>query len=448
MTRLHRASLASERGAALIVALIVLTVVSALASVVMMSAIATDDVTMRDTNYKNALEASEAGLQVGLYRLNMVYPDANHCVGDGAQTPGSTGLCASSSYTLGNGSTYQYWSSLPLSSSQTCAGEPLNGIDVSQRCITALGVSNGVSARSQIRVASFTAAPLFPVAGLIGLKNVTLNGNAAVTGSSASNVSVSAVGNATSQGIVLGPGGTYSHSGNANGGTVATLSAPLVLSPVSPGNSATVNSDARIVNGINNAGTSGTPVTPYDQASATGVSFDPTTRTLTLSGNGSLQLGGGVYNFCELDTTGKASLSIAPGVQAEIFIDSPDDPGSGCPSGTGDLNLAGNGAVNPSGNPLALQLYVYGLNNGSGTVSVTGNGVFYGVVYAPLSQVTLSGNGVIDGAVAGRTSTVSGNGFNFDTRTSTLQASTNGLSYRTAWAQCSPTYSPSSPGTC
>ena len=87
-----------------------------------------------------------------------------------------------------------------------------------------------------------------------------------------------------------------------------------------------------------------------------------------MSGNAVLTLGGGVYNFCELDISGKGSLAIAAGVESEIFIDSPDDPGSGCANNTGNVDLSGQSAVNPSQNPLSMQLYVYGLNNGKGTV--------------------------------------------------------------------------------
>ena len=52
-------------------------------------------------------------------------------------------------------------------------------------------------------------------------------------------------------------------------------------------------------------------------------------------GNSSLTLGGGLYNFCEIDMSGQASMTMASGVIAEIFIDSPDDPDSGCASGSG-----------------------------------------------------------------------------------------------------------------
>lgn len=440
----------------MLVALMVLIVVSLLATAAIATAVQTNNSTDRDANYKNALEAAEAGLQIAVYRLNMLAPTPTSCLGDTIVTSvPASGWCQSSVTTLGNGSTYQYWTTPIVSTSFTCVGEPLLDSetdgqvsdDVAQRCVTAVGTADGVTARSQIRTAAFTAEQLLPVAGVTGLNDVTESGNAKVNGSSGSNGTVAMSGNASSVGVDLGPAGNYTHSGNSSGGPVTTLSSPIVLSPVSPGNSATTNENSRISNGIYNADNpNATPEVPYDQASSQGVTYTASTRTLSISGNGSLTLGGGLYNFCELDMSGNASLAIAAGVEAEIFVDSPDDPNSGCPSGTGNVNLSGNGTVNPSENPLALQLYVYGLNDGNGTATISGNGNFYGVLYAPNSQVTISGNGIISGGLAGRTVTISGNGFNWDSRAGTLQASSTGLYFRTAWAQCTPAYTTSAPG--
>lgn len=439
----------------MIIAICVLLVVILLSTAAVATSVQTNAVTRRDANYKNALEAAEAGLQVALYRLNMDQPASTGCVGDTFESTPDDGIwCTSSVTSLGNGSTYQYYTSQGLGSGQTCVGEQLNGNDISQRCVTAVGVSNGVTARSQIRTGTFTAAPLFQIAGVTGLNQVSLSGNGAVNGVSGSNGNVGLNGNANSQGIDLGPAGTYTHSGNASGGTVSPIPT-IVLNPVNPGNSATTNDDSRITNGIYNAAhPTSTPETPYDQASSGGVSFNASTRTLSISGNGSLTLGGGLYNFCELDMSGNAQLSIASGVEAEIFIDSPSDPNSGCASGTGSVNLSGNGAVNPSQNPLALQLYVYGdpsyvYNSGksdSDTATISGNGNFYGVLYAPNSAVTLSGNGVVDGGVAGEAVDITGNGFNWNDTVASIQASTTNTYFRTAWAQCTPSYTASSPG--
>jgi Tfp pilus assembly protein PilX len=443
----------------MMIAIIALFIVTTLAAAAVAVGVQTNRSTRQDTNRKMALEAAEAGLQVALYRLNMLNVDATACIGDApisATNIPLTGWCQSSKTALGNGASYQYYTTPVLGTSATCAGLRILDGDVTQRCVTSVGFGpNGAQARSQVRTAAFAAQPLFPVAGVVGLSSVGLSGNAKVNGSTGSNGSVTANGNATSQGIVLGPGGSYSHSGNASGGTVSNLSSPITLGPVDPGTSnqsllancptrqaagyPACNDDYRITNGL-----ASPLVVPYDQSS--GISWTPATRTLTLSGNSSLTLGGGLYNFCELDLSGNAQIAIAAGVQAEIFIDSPDNPNSGCPAGSGNVSFTGNGAVNAAQNPLAIQLYVYGRNDFSGTASISGNGNFYGILYAPKSQVSISGNGIVSGGVAGRTVSISGNGFNWDSRAATLQASSTGLYYRVAWSQCTPTWTGTNPG--
>jgi hypothetical protein len=242
---------------------------------------------------------------------------------------------------------------------------------------------------------------------------------------------------------------------------VSKESAPIVLSPVDPGTSNQTslancpsrqaagypycNDDYRITNGIATAQHPSTPTIPYDQASGN-ITYNATTRVLSLSGTASLTLGGGLYNFCEIDASGQSTISLAATVQAEIFIDSPDDPGSGCSNGTGNFSMTGGASfINPTGNPLSLQLYAYGLKNGKATLSYSGNAAFVGTIYAPQSIVSLSGNGTVTGAIAGRQVTLNGNAFNWDSRDATLQATATGVYYRTAWAQCTSAYSNTTP---
>jgi hypothetical protein len=449
------ARLADTEGSAIVIAVVVLLIVTILAGAVISVGVQTNGSTRRDANKKNALEAAEAGLQVALYRINMLNPQNTLCVGDLTQaTVPASGWCASSVYSLGNGASYQYYTTpiLPAgvdAQGKPCVGEQFVDTTVSERCIMAIGTSNGVTARSEVRTAAFTAKPLFPVAGVTGLLGVTMSGNANVSGETGSNRAVSLTGNANSNGIVLGPGGSFTHSGNASGGTVSQLQTPIVLSNVNPGTSSqsslancpgrqlsgypACNDNYRIANGLLTP-----PVTPYDQSSGN-VTYTASTRSLTLTGNSSLTLGGGLYNFCSISASGNSVITIAATTQAEIFIDSPDDPNSGCPAGSGGMSMSGNAAWdNQSNNPLALQLYLYGLNNGSASLSLSGNANFTGVIYAPTTNITMSGNGKITGAIAGRQVSISGNGLNYDSRTATLQATTTGVYYRSAWAQCTP----------
>jgi Tfp pilus assembly protein PilX len=438
--RTVRVRLRAEDGIALVAALTVLLVVSLLAAAAVTVGLQTLASSRHDADRKSALEAAEAGLQIAAYRLNMLDPanassHPSSCIGDAVASADGTGTCASSVTTLGNGSSYRYWTTPVLGSGDTCVGLTLTSNQaLAQRCITSAGTANGITERSQTRVAAFTAAPFFPVAGVTGLKSVSLVGNATINGAGASNVTVSANGNSTATSNVLGPAGAATTTGNASLGTTTRLTGPLVLDPVQSGTSVATNDDYRITNGL-----ASPRVAPFDQSSGN-VTFNPSTRALAMSGSSSLTLAGGIYNFCSFSAAGNANITLASLVSAEIIIDSPDDPGSGCPAGSGTFSLAGNATwTNISQSPTALQIFVYGLNNGSNTVTFVGNAAFYGVLYAPQSTVNLSGNGTFTGAISGANVNLNGNAFNWSPSASTLQGNTTGAYYRTAWAQCVPT---------
>jgi Tfp pilus assembly protein PilX len=457
-----RRRLRREEGSVLLIALIVLSIAGVLAATTVAVSVQTNHSTRRDANYKNALEAAEGGLQVALYRLNMMRPDDQYCVGDVVASPNGTGTCASSSYALGNGTTYRYYTTPALSGTATCVGATLASTSyIAQRCITAVGTANGITARSQIRAAAFGAEPLFPYGGITGVNGITNGNNATINGSEASNRTITAGSNTViTGGVVLGPGASFSGSGSP---VQHTLPSPIVVDPVDPGSSnqtllaacparqaagyPSCNDDYRITDGINDP--SGN-TKPYDQSS--GFSFNASTRTLTTSNSHpSITLGGGLYNFCEVDILNNATISLAVGVKAEIIIDSPDDPGSGCATGTGNLNIKNNVTwSNPANDPTALQIYVYGASNGTNTVNFKNNGGCECVLYAPQSTVTLSHNSNgsdLNGAVLGQTVIVPNNfNFTFNGLAGTIQARSTGVYFRSAWAQCIPESNPSTPG--
>lgn len=276
--------------------LIIMLIVSGLVAASISGALSTNSSSRRDANAKAALQAAEASLGVAAYRLNMLQPDASHCVGSVVASP-TSGYCQSGSETMGNGASYVYYMSPALGSTGTCVGLALSSqMALTQRCITAVGTANGVSERAQIRVAAFAAVPLFPYNGIIGLNGVTVANNAVVNAYVASNKVITEQNNASMTGYVLGPGGSIAVSNNATPGTGTQLTpqqGPIVLQAVDPGNTATTNSDYRIANYLANPAN---PATPYDRA--TNVAFDAATRVLTVSNNASLTLGGGAYNFC------------------------------------------------------------------------------------------------------------------------------------------------------
>jgi hypothetical protein len=344
-------------------------------------------------------------------------------------------------------------------------GNQLAGNNWGQRCVTATGTVNGVSARVQVRASTYAAIPVFPVPGIIGLTSLSDGNNSTINGWEATNGTFTVNNGVTMTGCQLGPGATQS-----GGPSCAALSSPIVLNPVDPGTSHLTiasgqcgtppngepafqgtfcNDDYRITNGI-----AGIRTQPNDIVSGvSGTDWDPANRILSITHpNVTITLTGGVYNFCEFDMPNNAQITLAPGVRTEIIIDSPDDPGSGCPATcpltdncagqkTGQFNFNNNDTwTNPALDPLALQIYAYGWNNGQAPFNMYNNTVTYGLVYAPQSIVTLghgSTNDFLTGAVAGKQVAVTNNfHFTYWNAAGSLQARATGVYWRTWWSQC------------
>lgn len=93
---------------------------------------------------------------------------------------------------------------------------------------------------------------------------------------------------------------------------------------------------------------------------------------------------------------------------------------------SGNVDIAGQGVLNGGdtadtmGKP--IDFAVYGTAQGDGSIttneqsiSITGNGVFSGIIYAPNAQLQFGGNGGAFGAVVGNDVTINGNGaFHYD----------------------------------
>jgi Tfp pilus assembly protein PilX len=435
--------LRDDSGVALVIVLFVLVIAGLLAGAIVAAAVHSSDTTNRNGNLNAAVAAADAGLDVATYRINMLEPTSGNCVTNAVVAPTSGQCPEDGPESVGNGGTYEFWTSPTMAAGATCAGLQIDSKDASiaQRCVTSIGTVNGVSARVQERVAAFTSTPLFPTA-LLGLSSVTISNNATigtpqVPALVGTNGQLTVGGGTTMMtGYELGPGAPTPSIGNGAttgpGGERTAAQGPFVLAPVNPGNSATVNDDSRITSGL-------------DPSSK--VAFNPATRVLSMGNNSSLTLGGGTYNFCNFTATNNANITIGATVKTQIYIDSPDDPNSGCAAGTGNFSLSQNDTfTNSSGDPTAAQLYVYGFNNDTNVVNFYNNTNTYISIYAPQSQVILSpsNNTTMDGAIAAYQVTVGNAGhFTFDGEDSYLTAGTTGLYYRTAWEQCPPT--PTSP---
>jgi hypothetical protein len=424
-----------EAGFALPSAIIILFVVTMLTSAAIVVATQSSTSTTRDNNVKAEVEAAEAGLHVASYRLNQLLPSSVQCIAEAAISTELT-QCKDSPEPLGNGATFQYWTTLPLKVGESCAGRTVQAIEAGTivRCVTSEGVVNGVKpgVRLQTQVKASTLAPLFPVNGLVGLESVVVAPNAIVKAKGATNGTFKIENNASVEGVTLGvsaPAGQPEVGAGASSGPVTRESKNFTLAPVNTGNSATENSNFRIENGLTKPKTA-----PYDAGSK--VEYSKETRTLEVGINGELTLGGETYNFCNFVMNNNTTVNIAEGAKVKIYIDSPNDPGSKCIAGDGKFRMSTNSNfVNPSKDPTALQIYVY--DNSGGTVEFSNNIVFYGVIYAPNSTVSVKNNAEIFGAVAGKVTELKNNAtFNADKRVENIQITTPPTYRRALWEQC------------
>lgn len=112
---------------------------------------------------------------------------------------------------------------------------------------------------------------------------------------------------------------------------------------------------------------------------------------MSISGRSTVTLASGTYHYSSLDIKGQGTLNLSgPTV---IFV-------------SGPVDIAGNGIATSSNSPPNLIIYVIT----DDTVKITGNGNFYGGIYAPDSHVQVSGNGDLYGAVVANTYHQAGNG--------------------------------------
>lgn len=140
------------------------------------------------------------------------------------------------------------------------------------------------------------------------------------------------------------------------------------------------------ITGTTTAASALTPMTPVSIPSSL-----TNSGPLTVNGQNTVTLGAGTYYFSSIDISGGGKLNVTGA--ATIYV-------------AGDVNVSGDGIATASNLPTNLTINVQGSRN----VSVSGDGDFFGKVYAPQSSISVTGNGDLYGALIGDTFSDSGNG--------------------------------------
>lgn len=224
--------------------------------------------------------------------------------------------------------------------------------------------------------------------GAYGGSNVGTNGDIGTNGIAAGVINLS--GNSSINGDAnTGAGGTVTLSGNAEvNGTTDDSCSENFSSVTVPSSLSGLSSSGSYSLGSNN--TAALNAGDYKFSS------------MAISGNAILTLSGTInIYFTEsssdaLKITGNGKIIVASGATINVYTN-------------GKCDLSGNGVVNNTSLPENFLIYSTYSGSADG-VKITGNGNFYGAIYAPDTQIKVTGNGDVYGALVGSTLTVTGNG--------------------------------------
>ncbi|MEX2196457.1 MAG: hypothetical protein WD844_14325 [Thermoleophilaceae bacterium] len=412
-----RRRIRSEDGVAMTVAMFTLAVIALFSALIASTAGQLGETSNQDRDSKRALGAAEAGINTALHRLNNAPTPLDNLgcftdvqlgvLAEATPVPGvvatgdvplsvQAGHCPGAAGRAGNDGTYTYFITL-LNNGQHCDAQyttqtevtsllalGIGGISVLRRCITSIGVVNGVQRRVQREV--YSEFRLFQ--GLIGTGDVTV--------STLANLGTSHVG---SNGLVTMAGGSlfggqveiYGEDEPQIFATgvwgVTHRADPWILDPVevSDINAGTITCVGPLI------------LIPCDTSVA---GLHPASRRVRVPTGYTVTIAAGDHYICELSVTGG---SLLVGGEARVFID--DD----CPAGEG-FTMQG-GLVNATGIVSAenLQIYV----EGDSTVSIRGGVLATAniTLYAPRSSVVVEQGGgllapIVKGSISAESITI------------------------------------------
>jgi hypothetical protein len=396
------ALLRSESGVAVPTVLVIITIGLGMAGAAAVAAIDAQRGSVRDEDSKQGIAAADAGALRALFHQNKLKTtqEAPCVVASGGQltqaTVESDGWCPQHTGTVG-GAGYSYRVSAPVDQPPV-PGEPAR----SEVTIVSVGTSDEVSRRIAATSTKLTGAGLLSGASVMGLDGVTLDSNAEVNGNVASNGDIVMSSNSLLCGNAqYGVGHSLLISGNAEQcDEYSQAEGELTLPMVDQGDVPTNNSNGRFFT--------------EDIKQGNDVTWNATTRTLTLDSNSALTLGGTVpYSFCKLELKSNSTLYIAEGAQVRIFFDAPEnciDPSDGQPYSESDepvrqFVMSSNTKItNTSGDPTTAAFLMVGSETISTIAELNSNSHVNIdlILYAPFTDIELDSNSTFRGAIAGQ----------------------------------------------
>jgi hypothetical protein len=353
--------------------------------------------TLRDSDSKQALAMAEAGVSEALLHYNRVI------------TSGASSCVVSSGGTIQLAAPSGAWCA-PVSGTTTQGGYKYSVAPSAGHLeIVSLGNSQGVTRRVQVSADSVSGQGTFSSATVKARNLISLSSNAEIRANAGTNGDMTLAGNSRLCGTgSVGVGRAFTLASTAHHymdqtctGTGSLTRKPLALPAVNQGNAATVNDNGRLFGSDPRTG-------------GTKVSWNASTRTLNLSSNSSLTLGGSVYSFCKLTMSSNTALYIAPGAAVTIFFDSPE--ACGLAAGTKQIDLSSNSRITATGGSATrVAILMVGSDTVQTKVQLSSNTQVAGaceqnfVIYAPRTDVNFNSNSTYCGALAANTITMASN---------------------------------------
>jgi Tfp pilus assembly protein PilX len=435
-----------QDGVAMPVAIGALTVTAGLAAGTFAVSLEGQHASARDRDSKRALAAAEAGLQMAFLKLSEVRPTDSQCVTTAAVLPGTAhsgapaslaqagtaaaGECPSHTAQLGNGARYRYVIATPTSG--TCAAVTTSESPEKDRCITSIGIVNGVQRRLQSKMLYTPPLKPFFDAGLVARDDVIIRNNETnVASTVGANGSVTVTNGTKVNGkITLGPDADWSFT--TGGGTLDNKQPTYRDDPFE-------FAEQELIDGLYAASKA-----TNDNGSLSSSFYSSGTRAFAMGNDTSYTLNGGTYNFCSFTMNQGAKLRVTAGQVAKIYIDSPRRTGSGCaaPEPNGQYVQAQSSEVNREygADPAQLELYVYGrADDGMGNPGIDlGNAAWlYAGVYAPdASMNLLNGANLIGAATVKNAQVVNNSDFIWHNGVLNKTIPGTGLTDSLGWFEC------------
>ncbi|MCF8037824.1 MAG: pilus assembly PilX N-terminal domain-containing protein [Desulfohalobiaceae bacterium] len=254
--------------------------------------------------------------------------------------------------------------------------------------------------------------------GVFGNSTITISGNPVVDSYN------STLGYGSSGG---GTSGHIAVNNNANGSITINGNKAAITGNATVGPGGNVNSTIDDKHGgiqgskFVNSNVIEFPPPSYPCSGATAISY-------SLSENSEEDWGSNTYHYDAMDIKGelnisgetticvntldiKGQINIDSGAKAKIYV-------------TGSMDAAGQGLVNSNGDPSSLQ--IFGTSSTS-SIKLAGKADYYGTVYAPTAEVSVTGQGDVYGSLVGNNVKFSGQGsMHYDINLGDISFATSG----------------------